>query len=88
MSVEEWWGRTVEGRGTVKADQMPDSKPETIQKLATVDVMEFIRSEDIRSVRGLLCHAELRRRENWTGRAALAISILALAITATGAVFK
>ena len=88
MSVEERWGRAFEGRGTVKADQMPDSKPEIIQKLATVDVLEFIRSEDNRSVRGLLCHAELRRRENWTGRAALSTSILALAVAALGVVFK
>ena len=82
MSIEEWWGRTFEGRGSIKADQMPDISQATIQKLATADLAEFIHSEDMRSVRGVLCHQELRRRDNWTARAALAISVMALIISA------
>lgn len=81
MSIEEWWGRTFEGRGSVKADQMSDDSQSTIQKLSTGDLAEFIRSEDMRSVRGVLCHQEFRRRENWTGRAAFVISVLALLVS-------
>lgn len=81
MSIEEWWGRTFEKRGSVKADQMPDNSRQTIRRLKTEDILEFIRSEDTRSVRGLLAHMELRRREQWTAKAALVTSILALALT-------
>lgn len=82
MSIEEWWGRTFEGRGSINSSQMPDNSQATIQKLTTADLAEFIRSEDMRSVRGVLCHQEFRRRENWTGRAAFVISVLALIISA------
>lgn len=82
MTVEEWWGRTFEARGSIKADNMPAATPEVLRKLSTADVCELIRSEDNRSVRGLLAHVELRRRENWTARAALVISLLALAVSA------
>jgi hypothetical protein len=82
MSIEEWWGRTFEGRGAVGMNSMPDSSPATILKLSTEDVCELIRSEDDRSVRGLLAHHELRRREDWTGRAALVISIIAIIVAA------
>ena len=82
MRIEEWWGRTFEGRGSVTVMTMPDSSLRTIQKLPTEDVLELIRSEDNRSVRGLLAHHELRRREDWTARAALLISIIALVVSA------
>lgn len=82
MSIEEWWGRTFEGRGTVDKDQMPDASQATIRKLSTEHVLEFIRSEDTRSVRGLLCQMERRRREDWTARAALVVSIVALVVAA------
>lgn len=82
MNIEEWWGRTFEGRGKVTILQMPDNTMTTIQKLPTEDVLELIRSEDNRSARGLLAHYELRRRENWTARAAFVISVLALIISA------
>jgi hypothetical protein len=80
MDVEEWWGRTFERRGSVQIASMPDSSPATIRKLPTEDVCELIRSEDNRSVRGLLAHHELRRREDWTGRAALVISVIAIVV--------
>lgn len=80
MSFEEWWGRTFEGRGQVQLNHMPDSKPETIRKLAADHVLELIRSEDTRSVRGLLAHMERNRRENWTSRFAVSISLLSLLI--------
>jgi hypothetical protein len=86
--IEEWWGRTFEGRGTVRGGQMPDNSPSTIRKLSTEDVLEFIRSEDTRSVRGLLAHMERRRREEWTARAALVVSVLALLSSLLVAVFK
>jgi hypothetical protein len=82
MSIEEWWGRTFERRGAVNITSMPDSSAATIKKLSTEDVCELIRSEDNRSVRGLLAHHELRRREDWTARAALAVSIIAIVIAA------
>ena len=82
MSIEEWWGRTFERRGAVNITSMPDSSPSTIRKLSTEDVCELIRSEDNRSVRGLLARHELRRREDWTGRAALVISIIAIIVAA------
>jgi hypothetical protein len=82
MSVEEWWGRTFERRGSVTIGSMPDDSSATIQKLPTEDVLELIRSEESRSVRGLLAQYEMRRRENWTARAALVISVLALTVSA------
>ena len=82
MSIEEWWGRTFEGRGSISSSQMPDNSQKTIQKLSTVNLAEFIRSEDMRSIRGVLCHQEFRRRENWTGRAAFVISVIALIVSA------
>lgn len=88
MSLEEWWGRTFEGRGTINFENLPAASVEVIRKLHTGDVLELIRSEDTRSVRGLLAHAEMRRRENWTARAALVVSVLALAVSALGAIFR
>ena len=82
MSIEEWWGRTLERRGSVGITSMPDSSPSTIRKLSTEDLCELIRSEDNRSVRGLLAHHERRRREDWTARAALVVSIVAIIIAA------
>lgn len=85
MSIEEWWGQTFEGRGSVRITAMPDSSIATIQKLPTEDVAELYRSEgahDHPSVQGILAGVELRRRENWTGRAALLVSILALIVAA------
>lgn len=82
MSVEEWWGRTFEGRGTVKTGTTDAYRPESMPKMETVDLLEMVRSENTSSVRGLLCHVELRRRENWTARAALVISIIALVVAA------
>ncbi len=81
MSIEEWWGRTFERRGSVRIASMPDSSIETIQKLPTEDVAELFRSEGTHghpSVRGILAGVELRRRENWTARAALVVSVIAL----------
>lgn len=82
MSIEEWWGKTFEGRGSVSITQMPNNTLETIQRLSTADLAELIRSEDNRSVRGLLAQHELRRRESWAARAALVISVLALLVSA------
>ena len=82
MDIEEWWGHTFEKRGSIAYDQMPDSSQRTIQRLRTEDLCEMVRSEDTRSVRGLLAHIELRRRENWTARAAIAIAIVALVVSA------
>lgn len=86
MSVEEWWGRTFERRGSITVMNMPDSSRRTIQRLSTEDVLELVRSEDNRSVRGLLAHMEARRRENWTARAALSVSIVALVVAVFGAI--
>jgi hypothetical protein len=82
MNVEEWWGRTFEQRGTIKADNMPAVTPDVLRKLSTPDLCELIRSEGNNSVRGLLSQIELRRRENWTGRAAFVVSLLALLVAA------
>lgn len=79
--MEEWWGRTFEKRGTVTLISMAGDEAVAIRKLPTRDVLELIRSEDTRSVRGLLAHMERRRREEWTARFALVISILALAVS-------
>ena len=82
MNFEDWWGRTFERRGTVDPDHMPDSSPMTIRMLRTEAVLELIRSEDTRSVRGLAAHMEIRRREQWTARAALVVAICALVMSA------
>lgn len=85
MNIEEWWGRTFERRGSISYGQMPDSSIATLQRLRTEDVAELYRSEgahDHPSVRGILAGVELRRRENWTGRAALVVSVAALFIAA------
>lgn len=88
MSVEEWWGRTFERRGSVTVRDMQDSSPKSVQRLSTEDVLELVRSEDGRSVRGLLAQMEARRRENWTARAALAVSIVALIVAAAAAIAR
>ena len=83
MSAEESWGRTFERRGSVTIRNMPNKAPTTIRKLSTEDVAELYRSEgahDHPSLGGILAGAELRRRENWTARAAISISILSLAV--------
>jgi hypothetical protein len=80
--MEELWGRLFERRGTIKLDQMPDTTIDIIRRLSTQDVLELIRSEEGRSVRGLLAQMEKKRREDWTGRAALVVSILALIVAA------
>lgn len=79
---EEWWGRTFERRGTVGLNTIPGFTPETVRMLPTEDVLEMVRSEDTRSVAGLLCHMEIRRREQWTARVALVVSIVALVVAA------
>jgi hypothetical protein len=81
-SLEEWWGRTFERRGSIDIRHMPDSSAKTIRKLPTEDVLELVLSEDTRSVRGLLAHMEQRRREEWTARVALIVSIVALVVAA------
>jgi hypothetical protein len=53
----------------------------SIRRLPTDDLLELIRSEDTRSVRGLAAHLELRRRENWTARAAFVVALLALGVS-------
>ena len=76
--MEEWWGRTFESRGTIDVPNMPDNTPKTIKRLSTPDLLELIRSEDQRSVRGLIAHMERNRRENWTARFAISIALLSL----------
>lgn len=83
MSIEEWWGRTIERRGSVTICNMPDRTPQTIRKLSTDDVAELYRSEGVHdhpSVGGILAGVELRRRENSTARAAISISLFSLAV--------
>jgi hypothetical protein len=80
--MEELWGRLFERRGSIKLDQMPGTTIEIIRRLATPDILELIRSEGDRSVRGLLAQMEKKRREDWTARAALAVSVLALIVAA------
>jgi hypothetical protein len=85
MNIEEWWGRTFERRGSVTIKTMPDSSITTIQRMPTEDVAELYRSVGIHdhpSVRGILAGVELRRRESWTARAALIVSVIALFVAA------
>jgi hypothetical protein len=85
MSVEEWWGRTFERRGSIRITGMPDSSMATIQRLPTDELAELYRSQGVHdhpSVCGILAGVELRRRENWRGRAALIVSVVALIIAA------
>lgn len=76
--MEEWWGRLFERRGSVNLSNMPDTTPAKIKRLSTPDLLELIRSEDQRSVRGLIAHMERNRRENWTARFAISIALLSL----------
>ena len=85
MNIDEWFGRTFEGRGKVTITSMPDKTMRSIQRMPTEDLAELYRSEGVHdhpSVGGILAGVELRRRENWTGRAALAVAILALFVSA------
>ena len=63
MSVEEWWGQTFGAGGSVTLLNLTDDRLETIRKLPTKELAELIRSEENRSVRGVLSQVELRRRE-------------------------
>ncbi len=82
MQFEEWWGRNLEKRGSINLTSMPDRTWRTVRCLNTEDVLELIRSEDTRSVLGLLAHMESRRRQDWTSRTALIVAILALIVSA------
>lgn len=82
MIIEELWGRAFEGRGTVKTGTADAYTTQGIPKMNTADLWEMVVSEGDRSVRSMQCQAELRRRENWTGRAALVVSIIALVVAA------
>ena len=81
MSLEEWWGATFERRGSVLLTNW-DGQLSSMRKLSTPHILELITSEDTRSVRGLLAHMERKRREDWTSRAALVVSIIALVVAA------
>lgn len=86
MSIEEWWGRTFEARGSLPYEGMPSPvDSDVLKKLRTEDVAELYRSEGVHehpSVRGILAGIKLRRGENWTGRAALIVSVPALVVAA------
>lgn len=85
MSIEEWWGRTFERRGSIPYDHMPSPVDSgVLKRLRTEDVAELYKSEGVNStsVRGILAGIELRRRENWTGRAALFLSVIAILVAA------
>lgn len=78
-------GSHVEQRGKYRMGSLPNKSLASIQKLSTEEVAELYRSEgahDHPSVGGILAGVELRRRENWTGRAALVVSVLALLVAA------
>jgi hypothetical protein len=90
MSVEEWWGRVVEKRGSVQLQYISEISQASIKSLSTEDVAELYRSEGVHdhpSVRGLIAGMELRRRENWTARAAIVISFAALIVSIAGSFF-
>lgn len=82
MSIEEWWGRTFEGRGKYNLTSMPNNGLEFISKLSTADLLQFISQNNETSTTRHWAEYELRRREQWTGRAAIAISIIALVVSA------
>lgn len=82
MSVEEWWGRTFEQRGKYNLTSMPSNTLSSIRKLSTEDLLQFISQNNEQSTTRHWADHELRRREEWTGRAALVISILALVVSA------
>jgi hypothetical protein len=85
MSFEEWWGLTFEKRGSIPYDRMPSPVDgDVLKRLRTEDVAELYKSEGVNSnsVRGILSGIELRRRENWTGRAALFLSVIAIVLAA------
>ncbi len=91
MSVEEWWGKNIEKRGSLPLAQIPDKSQTTMKRLSTEDVAELYRSEGVHdhpSVPGVIAGMELRRRENWTARAAIVISIAALMVSIAGVLFK
>ena len=50
MSIE----RTFEGRSRIHPDE--DWSPRNVRRRETVELLEMVRSEDTRSVRGLLSH--------------------------------
>lgn len=87
MDMEEWWGRIFEQRGKIKLELLPKRSKEYVPKLSTDDVAEIYRSEgyhDHPSAFGLLAGLELKRRANWTARAALALSVISILISLGG----
>ena len=57
MNIEEWFGRTFEGRGKVTITSMPDKTMRSIQRMPTEDLAELYRSEGVHdhpSVGGIL----------------------------------
>lgn len=67
--------------GSVPADQIPYWDERIVRGLSVVDLMSQLQGFDPNSLPHRLCAAELRRRENWTARAALVVSIVALVVS-------
>jgi len=80
--MEELWGKIFERRGSITIDNMPNSELSTLRRLSTEHLLELVRSEGDRSVRGLLAQMEWKRRQDGLSRVAIAISIVALIVSA------
>lgn len=88
MSIEEWWGRAFERRGSITRDALPNPPSlGAVARLSTEDLLWLIRNEPD-STQGFLSEIEFHRRENWTARAALGLSLVAVLISFVAVVLK
>lgn len=69
------------GRKNVPLNQMPNTNTETIRRLSDEDLHRFIADHRAGSERHIRGQVELRRRESWPARWALAISVVALVVS-------
>lgn len=69
-------------RKQIDLRHLPNTHPRTLRRLSDNDLFAFIAGWKEGSADWAKGQAELRRRENWTARAALVISIAALIVAA------
>ena len=74
--------------GSVKADQIPAWDERAIRGLSLFDLLAQMQGFQNHTVPYRLCELELRRREGWVARWALATSMLALVVAIVAIILK
>lgn len=75
-------------RRRIELGQMPDTTLKTLRCLSDEDLHKWIAGWKENTDCWIRGQVELRRRENWTARAALTVSIVAIVIAAINAIFS